>query len=1024
MIPALQVRSPRRRVRWWAVCWLLVAAPAAALDPQARFADYVRDNWNLESGLPQISALSITQDGTGYLWVGTQSAIARFDGARFVVFDRDATGIDTTLANVAYTDRRGEVWFGTPHGALHFHGDRFELLRAGEDNAAVQGIAEAADGTLLFATTLGVMRYDGGRLLPALLDGEPCFSLLRDGGTLWVGSAGMLVRVAENGELKRYVLADAAPTNTRVQHLVADEGGLWLGTSAGLLRFESGRARAAGLDPALDRSGIESLYRDGDGNLWIGTAPTLYRLRPNGVLERIGADDFVRDSWVLSVYEDREHNLWLGSQTESLFRLWNGWARRVSQRDGLTDPFVWSVARDAHGRVLLGTNSNVVALDGNGAHELVPGRLLPNPSAYDLYADRHDRLWIGTRAGLAIYANGRIERPAALRGLDPYQINAIVETADGEYWIGTSGGLYRYRDEALERIGPPPGGTGARVRAIHVLAADHLLIGTEAGVREVRGDSMSTPAWAVPFEGRFVSSIGPVRPGLLGLTTLDAGFGLLAGERLIVLTRAHGLPSDNGWGFRVIKGWIYVAGIDGVWRLRVADLPNPAGGARAVAPEMVLSASGREPGSQRVRCCNGGAAARLAADGTSIWLPSISGALRLDTEAIVTQQDPPPVVVEGLRHAGRWYPAGAGIELPAGERDVEIDYTGLNFRDPHSLRFRYQLEGYDRDWVDAGARRAAFYTNLPPGAYRFRVQVSLPGAISGREDALAFAVPPRWHEIPLVRIGLAFVALGLTMGLMRLRLRRYRQQQLRLEQLVEERTYALSRSNERLRQANLALAQASETDALTGLRNRRFLLEHIGRLLERGRAGDTRPAFLLLDLDHFKRVNDQHGHAAGDSILVQLSQLLHGINRADDELLRWGGEEFLILLMRVTPAQALEIAERLRQRIAAHGFRLANGQELHVTASIGFALHPPLPLPALDWGYTLELADAALYRIKHEGRNGCAGLVAGTAPPPAATSAEALPPIEALIARGVLAWLRPPSAPRLRLVRPESGGSA
>ena len=134
---------------------------ACALDPQARFADYVRDNWNTESGLPQTSALSITQDDTGYIWVGTQNAIARFDGVRFTVFDRDSTGVDTTLASVAHTDKRGDVWFGTPHGALHERDGQFELLHAGQDSAAIVDIGDSTDGTLLFATSLGVMRYDG-----------------------------------------------------------------------------------------------------------------------------------------------------------------------------------------------------------------------------------------------------------------------------------------------------------------------------------------------------------------------------------------------------------------------------------------------------------------------------------------------------------------------------------------------------------------------------------------------------------------------------------------------------------------------------------------------------------------------------------------------------------------------------------------------------------------------------------------------------------------------------------------------
>src|SRR5581483_2273221 len=172
-----------------------------------------------------------------------------------------------------------------------------------------------------------------------------------------------------------------------------------------------------------------------------------------------------------------------------------------------------------------------------------------------------------------------------------------------------------------------------------------------------------------------------------------------------LLTTANGLPSNNGWSFRVVDGYLYVSGIEGVWRLPLDALPAPGTEtAHPLSPEMVLSASGRQRGSQRIRCCNGGATARSAVDGDSIWLPTISGALRLDTRAIVSVQQPPSVVVEGLRYGRQWYAAGGVPRLVGGGRDVEIEFTGLSFRDPRSLRFRYRLEGYDDGWVDAGVQ--------------------------------------------------------------------------------------------------------------------------------------------------------------------------------------------------------------------------------------------------------------------------------------------------------------------------------
>lgn len=989
---------------------------AHALDAGERFHDYVRDNWNSENGLPQVSVLTITQDGTGYVWLGTQNGISRFDGVRFSVFDRRNSGVDTTMATVSYTDRRGQPWFGTAHGVLHFVDGHFEALRAGSGNAAVQGIAEAVDGTLLFATSTGVMRMRGHVLEQHLLEGERTCSLLQEDASLWIGQAGQLTKADADGITR--ISLPAAARNACITRMTRSSSGLWLGTTSGLFLLHDGRIDASGLDPALDRLTTESLFRDRDGNVWIGTAPNLFRLRPDGELERIGDDDFVRDSWILAVYEDREGNLWLGSQTEGLYRLWNGWVQRVSRRDGLVDPFVWSVARDPQGHIVLGTNSNVAVWAGHGTQELVAGGRLPNPSAYDLFYDSSERLWIGTRGGLAILDHGTMTRPQALLALDPFQINVIAEDG-GDYWIGTSGGLYRFSGDRLTRIGAAPGQNVARVRSLYRLGPGDLLVGTESGLRQVRGDGLASPAWAAPFEERMISYIAPVRDGLLGVATLDSGLGLVAHDRMIVLTTGQGLPSDNAWSFRTVDDRLYVAGIDGVWRVPVAGLPEPGEvPALRAQPQMVLSASGRERGSQRIRCCNGGAQARSATDDDGgIWFASISGALRLDTKAINYQHEPPTVVIETVRHGNREYAPAGTLSLDGDSRDIEIDFTALTFRDPNSLRFRYRLEGYDPEWIDVGARRAAFYTNLPPGDYRFRVQASLPDVGFGNVGAtLPFDLAPRWYERASVRAGLALLLACLLALFVRVRLRGYRAAQLRLEALVNERTLALSRANERLRQANQVLAFESQTDPLTMLHNRRFLLDHAANLFDAARGEAV--ALLLLDLDHFKQVNDRHGHAAGDDVLTQLARLLQHLAREGDHVLRWGGEEFLLLVKGVRSEQALDIAERIRQAVAKHAFSAGAARPLHLTCSIGVSVHPlwPAERRIADWSLTLELADAALYRVKQEGRNGTIGLVAGAALADICLTSRDAGTVDALVAENALRWLHPSGSGQLRVV--------
>jgi diguanylate cyclase (GGDEF)-like protein len=518
-----------------------------------------------------------------------------------------------------------------------------------------------------------------------------------------------------------------------------------------------------------------------------------------------------------------------------------------------------------------------------------------------------------------------------------------------------------------------------------------------------------------------VSYIAPVRDGLIGIATLDAGLGLLDKGKLTLVTVDQGLPSDNAWTFRTIGEHLYIAGIEGVWRLPIDALPTPGSAAVLRAPaQMVLSASGRERGSQRVRCCNGGAQARSAVDAEGgMWLASISGALRLDTKEISYSKQAPTLVIEALRHGNRWHASSPdALNLDDTSRDIEIDFTALSFRDPNSLRFRYRLTGYDPDWIDAGARRSAFYTNLPPRAYRFEVQASLPdSAYGGSQASIDFNLAPRWYERTSVRVLLAMLAGCLIALLVSLRLRGYRAAQRRLEALVAERTRALSRANKRLHQANQVLAFESQTDPLTGLHNRRFLLDHAGELFDGERQDTT--ALLLLDLDNFKLINDRHGHAAGDHVLVQLARMLEHLAREGDHALRWGGEEFLLILKSVRAEQALEIAERVRLAVARHTFATGAGRTLHLTCSIGVSLHP-LRMTSdqqTDWSMTLELADAGLYRVKQEGRNGTIGLFAGPGLTQMNPNTRSAATIEALLASDALRWQRPGGSPQLRIVQ-------
>ena len=999
-----------RSIAFFLFC-LLSLRLVHALDTSAHFQDYVLDNWNTEDGLPQVSVLSVTQDAEGYLWVGTQAELARFDGMRFTVYGRKKTdGIDTSMVSSSLRDSRDRLWFGTPHGLLLYSDRHFQSinLQGSAESVSIQGIAESSDGNLLFATPQGVLRFQDNTLVADALAGVPTYSVLRSADALWIGLTGAVAQ-RDTNHLDMLPLP-AEASSARVTHLANSAQGLWVGTNAGLYLLRDGKFQSATTDADLDRLNIESLYTDHDGNVWIATASMLYRVRPNGALEKIDAQQFVPDSWIGSIFEDREHNLWLGSTTESLFRLHNGWLKHYGIKDGLLDRFTWSVARDGQGHVAIGTNSGVSLHDEHGMHLLVAGKALPNPSAYELFYDSQDRLWIGTRSGIAIYADGKLDTPPALAALAPYQINAIVQTGADDFWIGSQGGLYRYHAGALNLVGVGPGSALAHVRCIYVINANELLVGTETGLRHVQNEQIDTPVYAKPLEGAFVTTIASLRPGLIGIGTLNAGIGLLDDNTLLQLTTENGLPGNNAWTFRVVNDYLYVGSTDGVWRVPVSKLPDVAQAKPSLQPEVVVSALGRERPGQRTRCCNGGANSRSVVDGDKIWFPTMNGPIRVNTPAIAAPSVAPTAVIEGLNYHGQWHESSAELQLSGGPRDLEIQFTGLYFHDPRSLHFRYKLEGYDADWIEAGPRRSAYYTNLSPGTYRFHVLAKTGANLDSADTTLSFSLIPRWHENAFVRALFVLLAMALVVLVWLFRTRAYRHRQQQLEVLVNLRTDQLRYTNKQLAEANQTLTVESNTDPLTGLPNRRYLLNQMQKIIDADmQAGKhCSLALLLIDMDDFKIINDDRGHLVGDHILQQFAHLLMNLHDIGDLIARWGGDEFLLVLHDVDAEQAVTIAEGIRKIITEHNFAGNDNDLLQLKCSIGVALHPPFPADALlsDWSVALELADMALNRIKQDGGNRCLALIAGSNASSVLFKRNISARVDKLLATGALRLLR------------------
>ncbi len=974
---------------------LLWIRPALALNPKLTFNDYVLGNWSTEQGLPQISILSITQDRDGFLWTGTQNGIARFDGNHFVNYASTPDGTKLTLIRAAWADQSGHVWFGSAYGLFREQRGQFKHL----GGPPVYAITGNAKGQPVLATATGVWLWKDGKEVPIRGFKGAFYSLLSEPSGLWAGGLEKVCRQLNGSTRCLQVPANIRPR--RITSLVRRNGRLWLGTSSGLMLVRDNTITQAGIPKTLLHTEISSLLQDRDGNLWIGTLNAMYRIFPDGQFKHVTDNSQPNLAWINSLFEDRHGNLWLGGHTQGLFRASNGWTRRYGRRQGMVNPFTWNIIKGPNKSLLIGTNSNVSTMQDGHFKVLIPGQKLPNASAYTLYLDSSGRLWIGTHYGVALYAHGKVSTPALFKPLSNWQINQIIEWPRGTIWFGTQGGLFRFRDNTLTRYGARAGNHAARIRSIYPLGPDKLLLGTEDGVRLFTHGSMTTPPWATSLQGRSVTDIGMLQPGTIIVATMASGIGLVRNNRLHRLGTTQGLPNNNVWTFDTLGKNVYFSSIAGVWRIPLTNLlgtlshPN-----LRLRSEMLINAQDVVEGIFRGRCCNGDSGSRSLIDGKIIWYPSVAGLVALDTQAIPIPKNPKAPIIQGLQHHQQWYGQSQKLQLPLGYRDINIHYTVPILSPKQAVDFRSKLDNYESAWKLNGNRRQVWYTKLPPGHYTFEVEARSASGPWSVPTKLEFWIRPYWYELVSVRL-LAILLLLLTAwGLLYLRSRHQQRLQRRLQKLVDTRTAELSRANDRLHQANLALTEESLSDELTGLGNRRLLSTGMPDLLQ-----NRSLCLLLVDLDHFKRINDRYGHNVGDVVLREVADLMIELKQPKDLVLRWGGEEFLIILPELDIRQGMALGEQLCQKVRQHLFDNPSLQDIQVTCSIGCSSWPVLDgMNKHDLSVAIELADLAMYRVKSEGRDGCIGMVTGPAATPESL-VELGSRIEALTSSRVLRWL-------------------
>ncbi|MRW91761.1 diguanylate cyclase [Duganella sp. FT80W] len=979
---------------------LLVHGPASA-GSAPRWAGLAHTSFRHLPQLDLSSGMCFAQDAQGFVWIGTQAGLVRWDGNRYVKYVADAARDDAlpdSYLTSLHIDSNGRLWAGMNSGGLV----RYDAARD------------------------RFVRYNGLR--------DPRVSAITDDGQggLWIANGAGLDHLAADGKFNR--LGDdwgaAALRDTGIDTLLRDaDGTLWAGTRSGLFQLRQGQpARQVALGGKTGLAVVQ-LLRDSAQRLWIGTRTSgVFLLAADGAgatpLIESGPVSTLQHEWIWSMIEAAPGEIWFGTSGANggivVLDVQNNVTHRIRHRsdspDSLFDNDIMAMYRERSGVIY------VSHMTGTSQHNPQPRMVATIRHAE---AERSGvlsvpammqapdgKLWLGTLSnGIDIIDpyRGYIGRVAAGASLPQGRVLALAPGPDGEVYIGTQRGLFvtsadgshtrrvrlpQRRDEeevwVLTMVGRtlwlggldgvwaldlPPGGQprvlrheskslgDSRVSAI-LPAGDEVWVGTRNGLARLGPDAVEVIPSELAAPDRlppgYVSSLLIDGQGRLWISNFGTGLVVLertdadGRRRFRRLGMQQGLP-DSGANklLQDRDGMIWASTDNGLARIDPRTLAvRSFGGAEGVHIQTYWTNSGT-----------------IGADGELLF-GGLSGVSVVRPQWQNAWQYQPPVVVTRILLNDQDIPSGIyntglGAKAPpitvstaARERGFSVEFAALDYTAPERNHYAYQLKGFDSGWVnsEAGLRRAS-YNNLPPGDYLLQLRGSNRNGDWSAPLQVPVRVLPAWHQQPLTRVALAVLALLLCFGLLQARTAYLRRRQRELEAMVQARTAEL-------RATQAQLETLAYGDPLTGLANRRLFNDQLRHLTAQAERGGPAFTLLLIDLDRFKPVNDTFGHDAGDAVLIASADRLRTAIREADRPFRLGGDEFAVLLAQATDADTLApVCARILDSMATP---LPHGEAvITISASVGAAIYRP----GDSHEQVYKRADIALYNAKAAGRH-------------------------------------------------------
>jgi diguanylate cyclase (GGDEF)-like protein len=943
-------------------------------------------NQRLESqfGLDAVTVTAMGQDAQGFLWIGTQTGLYRYDGARA----RKMTEVESITGHYIMDlliAPDGTPWFAGNHGIAHFRNGQFETL------AIPSSAMPLATGNQLFAVDSkgivyillfkhGILRLDPGNPGAAKVISESESARDNAAGivraaddSIWCTVGARLAHISPGTDSLAIDSRLKLPKDRVVALLFDGTQNLWMRTAVQLARLDPQLHRITFerelIGTANEEEGKPSL--DQRGRLLVPSSSGLY-WQQGTKWTRITDKQGISSNDIECALEDREGTLWIAGSGNGLDRLpgvheWEAW----TTAEGLPDNSTWSTLRDHSGRLWVSTSHGIGVWDGN-AHrwERIPS--LDNSSHREVRQMQlagDGSVWALTGSGAVVRIEKNLEVTNSYLNYRGRVFISIMAAPDGSIWGTTRGHVVRFDFKNISRGPtqiPSPSEDGGEVDYLSFAPSGSVWATGPGKLYRYDGRDWKTFTAQDGLKGQTISSVLALSDQEVWIAYNDVV--IVTHVKLDSAGAAH--MEHHNWDFAILghdsQNRIWLNGADGITILSPDGRLQRKSHADGLVWDDVSPWTG----------------VREESDG-NIIIATSRGLARYQPAKDTEVQPAPNVMLTSVSLGGVERRTSDVPEVQPGDGTLAVQFTPMILGNPSLISCRYQLNGLEKQPSDTSLREVR-YAALPAGAYEFWVKCLGPEPkVQTATASFRFRVLPNFWQTWWARVSSAMLVVAALWGLLSLRTRADSRRRRELEQAVAQRSAELLQKNKELEDISL-------TDPLTGIRNRRYFYETIATdvaqvLRSHQKAADPElPAaprheliFVLVDIDRFKRVNDEMGHAAGDRLLQEVAKRIDSVMRRTDDLVRWGGEEFLLVCRTTDRENASLLCNRVLQAIREMPFDVGNGVEIHKTCSIGWA---PLPWIKEDGGLlsidnVIELADKGLYLAKREGRNRSFGML-------------------------------------------------